>query len=146
VKGDRWGTRPPSLLAAFCVGAGLLLLVPLDTRWSPVDVAWRLGIIGLGMGLFAGPNQSAIMGFAPRQVMGTVSGLSGLGRNLGFALGPALATIIWTASGSGLGGIRAGLLLLLAVTGCGALVVAFVRSGPHRITAPPAVVPVASSD
>src|SRR5215469_6643908 len=96
---DRWGTRPLSLLAALCVGAGLLLLVPLDTRWSLADVAWRLGLLGLGMGLFSGPNQSAIMGFAPRQAMGTVSGLSGLGRNLGFALGPALATIVWTVSG-----------------------------------------------
>ena len=143
---DRWGTRPLSLLAALFVGGGLLLLVPLDTRWSLADVAWRLGLLGLGMGLFAGPNQSAIMGFAPRQVMGTVSGLSGLGRNLGFALGPALATIVWTASGLGLGGIRAGLLLLLALAGCGALEVAFVRSAPHRITAPPAVAPVAAQE
>lgn len=141
---DRWGTRPLTLLAALCVGVGLLSLLPLDTRWSPVDVAWRLGLLGLGMGLFAGPNQSAIMGFAPRHVMGTVSGLSGLGRNLGFALGPALATIVWTVSGTGLGGIRAGLLLLLAVTGCGALVVAFVRSAPHQITARPTEAPVAA--
>ncbi len=115
--------------------------MPLDTGWSLADVAWRLGLLGLGMGLFAGPNQSAIMGFAPRQVMGTVSGLSGLGRNLGFALGPALATIVWTVSGSSLGGLRAGLLLLLAFTGCGAMVVASVRSAPHRITAPPTVAP-----
>ncbi len=139
---DRWGTRPLCLLAALCVGVGLLLLVPLDTRWSLADVAWRLGLLGLGLGLFAGPNQSAIMGFAPRQVMGTVSGLSGLGRNLGFALGPALVTIIWAASGSGLGGIRAGLLLLLAVTGCGAVLAAFVRSAPHRSVAPPTMAPM----
>jgi MFS family permease len=101
---DRWGTRPVSLLAALCVGAGLLLLVPLDTWWSLADVAWRIGLLGLGMGLFAGPNQSAIMGFAPRQVMGTVSGFTGLGRNLGFALVPSLATIVWTVSGTGLSG------------------------------------------
>jgi len=143
---DRWGTRPLSLLAALCVGGGLFFLVPLDTRWSLADVAWRLGLLGLGMGLFAGPNQSAIMGFAPRQVMGTVSGLSGLGRNLGFALGPALATIVWTVSGSGLEGLRAGLLLLLAVTGCGAMVVASVRSVPHRITAPPTVAPMTAQE
>jgi MFS family permease len=144
---DRWGTRPLSLLAALCVGAGLLLLVPLDTRWSLVDVAWRLGLLGLGMGLFAGPNQSAIMGFAPRQVMGTVSGLSGLGRNLGFALGPALATIVWTVSGSGLGGLRAGLLLLLAVTCVGALLLVLVRSAPQRISAgAPGAAPVAPQE
>ncbi|HEX6551488.1 MAG TPA: MFS transporter [Ktedonobacteraceae bacterium] len=143
---DRWGTRPLSLLAALCVGAGLLSLLPLDTGWSPLDVAWRLGLLGLGMGLFSGPNQSAIMGFAPRQVMGTVSGLSGLGRNLGFALGPALATIVWTLSGSGLLGIRAGLLLLLALTGCGALLVASVRSAPHRVVAPSTVAPVAARE
>ena len=132
---DRWGTRPLSLLAALCVGAGLLLLVPLDPRWSLADVAWRLGLLGLGLGLFAGPNQSATMGFASRQVMGTVSGLSGLGRNLGFALGPALATIVWTASGSGLSGLRAGLVLLVAVAGGGALCAALVRSAPRRSSA-----------
>jgi hypothetical protein len=87
------------------------------------------------MGLFAVPNQSATMGFAPRQMMGTVSGLSGLGRNLGFALGPALATIVWTISGSGLSGLRAGLVLMVAVTGCGALSAALVRSAPRRSSA-----------
>jgi MFS family permease len=139
---DRWGTRPLSLLAGLCVGAGLLLLLPLDTGWSLADVAWRLGLIGLGMGLFSGPNQSAIMGFAPRHVMGTVSGLSGLGRNLGFALGPALATIAWTVGGSGITGIRTGLLLLLTITACGTLVVASVRSAPHRNAASPTAAPV----
>lgn len=143
---DRWGTRPLSLLAALCVGGGLLLLVPLDTGWSLADVAWRLGLLGLGMGLFSGPNQSAIMAFAPRQLMGTVSGLSGLGRNLGFALGPALATIAWTFSGSGLGGIRAGLILLLAITVCGALVVTSVRSASHPAAASPTVAPVTTQE
>jgi hypothetical protein len=98
------------------------------------------------MGLFAGPNQSAIMGFAPRQVMGTVSGFSGLGRNLCFALGPALATIVWTVSGSGLSGIRAGLILLLAIVGCGVLVVASVRSAPLRNTALPTLTPVTAQE
>lgn len=70
--------------------------------------------------------------------LGAVVG-PGLGRNLGFALGPALATIIWIVCGSG--GIRAG--LLLAVTGCGALLVAIVRSTPHRITSLPARAPKA---
>lgn len=69
-----------------------------------------------------------------------------LGRTLGFAQGAALATIVWTVSGSGLGGIRAGLLLLLAITGCGALVVAFVRSAPHRNTAPSTVAPVTAQE
>jgi hypothetical protein len=69
---------------------------------------------------------------APRHVMGTVSSLSGLGRNLGFALGPALATIVWTVSGSDLGGIRAGLVLMVAVTAVGALTAALVRSAPQE--------------
>lgn len=100
-----------------------------------------------GLGLFAGPNQSAIMSFAPRQVMGTVSGLSGLGRNLGEAQGPALATIVWTVSGSGLSEIRAGLVLMVAVTGLGALSATLVRSTPHRISAgAPEAVQVASQE
>lgn len=118
---DRWGSRRMSVFAAIVVLGGLLLLAPLSPAWSLPDVAWRLGVLGLGLGLFTGPNQSALMRATPHQLMGTASGLAGLGRNLGFALGPALATILWTAGGAGVGGLRAAMLAAVALAGAGAL-------------------------
>jgi MFS transporter, DHA2 family, multidrug resistance protein len=32
--------------------ASLVLVLPLGAGWRPVDLAWRLALAGLGMGLF----------------------------------------------------------------------------------------------
>ena len=112
---DRWGTRPASLLGTVWITGSLVLLLPLSAEWSSVDVAWRLGLIGIGVGLFTGPVQTALMSAAPAHLMGTAGALSGLARSLGFALGPALASAVWAYAGSGVGGMRASLYAMLAV-------------------------------
>jgi MFS family permease len=93
---DRFGTKLPAALGAGLILAGGLLLLPLSTAWGPLDFALRFAMIGLGSGLLAGPNQAAIMAATPRSLMGTAGGLSGLARTLGFALGPALAAVLWS--------------------------------------------------
>lgn len=132
---DRWDNRPTALLGALWGAIGLLFLLPLDPDWHPGDVVWRLGVIGLGMGLFAGPNQSAIMGSAPARLAGTAGALSGLARNLGFAFGPALATAVWAAGGSGLRGMRISLGITLVVSVMAAVAAAMVRSAPGGVHA-----------
>ncbi len=112
---DRWGTHPASLLGALWITGSLVLLLPLSAEWSSVDVAWRLGLVGIGAGLFTGPIQTALMSAAPAHLMGTAGALSGLARSLGFALGPALASAVWACAGSGVGGMRASLYVMLAV-------------------------------
>ena len=112
---DRWGTHPASLLGAVWITGSLVLLLPLSAEWSSVDVAWRLGLVGIGAGLFTGPIQTALMSAAPAPLMGTAGALSGLARSLGFALGPALASAVWAGAGSGVGGMRASLYAMLAV-------------------------------
>jgi hypothetical protein len=67
-------------------------------------LAWRLALLGVGIGLFAGPVGSTLMAATPYALMGAASGTTGLARNLGFALGPALATAIWASSGYTLAG------------------------------------------
>jgi DHA2 family multidrug resistance protein-like MFS transporter len=93
---DRIGTRIPTTLGLVVIIAGGLLLLPLQPDWTRSDIVWRLAVIGIGSGLLAGPNMTAIMTAAPFNLMATVSGLSGLARTLGFALGPALATVLWS--------------------------------------------------
>lgn len=125
---DRYGARPVAVAGAALTAAGLLLLVPLGDGWSPLDVAWRLALAGVGMGLNGGPTQALVMSAAPPDRAATAGSTVQFARSLGFALGPALATAAWGLSGPG-AGVRAGLALaataaclavpLLALTGRG---------------------------
>jgi EmrB/QacA subfamily drug resistance transporter len=92
---DRVGPRAAATVGGVLILAGGLLLVPLDPRWNGPEVTWRLALLGLGSGFFAGPNLSAIMTATPRSLIGTVSAVSALGRTLGFTLGPAIAVGLW---------------------------------------------------
>ncbi|WP_369354922.1 MFS transporter [Streptomyces sp. cg2] len=107
---DRYGPRPVAVTGAAVTATGLLLLVPLGDGWSPLEVAWRLALAGVGMGLNGGPTQALVMGAAPRDRTATVGSTMQLARTLGFTLGPALATAAWGLIGPGQG-VRAGLAL-----------------------------------
>ncbi|MGW3724095.1 MFS transporter [Streptomyces sp. NPDC000851] len=107
---DRYSPRRVAVFGACLTALGLLLLVPLGDGWSPPDVAWRLALAGVGMGLNGGPTQALVMGAAPPGRAATVGSALQLARSLGFTLGPALATAAWGLAGSA-GGARAGLAL-----------------------------------
>ncbi|MFI1104981.1 MFS transporter [Streptomyces melanogenes] len=112
---DRYGARRIATAGAVLTAVGLLLLVPLGDGWSAPDVAWRLALAGLGMGLNGGPTQALVMGAALPERAATVGSAVQLARSLGFTLGPALATAAWgLAAGEG---VRAG-LALAAVAAC----------------------------
>ncbi|MFT9472618.1 MFS transporter [Streptomyces sp. 11-1-2] len=113
---DRYGARPVAVTGAALTAGGLLLLVPLGDGWSPPDVAWRLVLAGLGMGLNGGPAQALVMGAAPPGRAATVGSTVQLARSLGFTLGPALATAAWGPAGQD-DGVRAG-LVLAALAAC----------------------------
>ncbi|MFC5218277.1 MFS transporter [Streptomyces coerulescens] len=110
---DRYGLRPLAVTGAALTAVGLLLLIPLGDGWSPPDVAWRLALAGLGMGLNGGPTQALVMAAAPPERTATVGSTVQVARSLGFTLGPALATAAWTLTWSG-AGARAGLILAAA--------------------------------
>jgi MFS family permease len=83
---DRYGQRPFAtaglLLAAFCF-TGLILL--------PVDFSfWVFALLifgnGVGSGLFASPNTSAIMSAVPARHRGSASGMRSTFQNSGMAL------------------------------------------------------------
>ncbi|MEV6997125.1 MFS transporter [Streptomyces sp. NPDC093982] len=115
---DRYGLRRVAVTGASLTAAGLLLLIPLGDAWSPPEVAWRLALAGVGMGLNGGPTQALVMGAAPAERTATVGSTVQVARGLGFTLGPALATAAWALAGPGPGdGARAG-LALAAVAAC----------------------------
>ncbi|WP_345438815.1 MFS transporter [Actinoallomurus vinaceus] len=112
--GDRWSASRTARAGVLITAVGTSLLVPLGTDWHPADVGWRLAIAGIGTGVFAGPNFALVMSNAPDALGGTAGAAQSLARQLGFSLGPALATTAWALSGYRLGGMRAGMAVAAA--------------------------------
>jgi MFS family permease len=120
---DRWGGRRLTLLGGVVIAAAAACLAPLDTTWAPLDVGWRLMLLGVGAALFVGPNLIVLMQGAEPTRRATLGGLSALMRTLGFALGPAIATAAWGTTGelrSGvLAGVAAAVLAVAVMRRCG---------------------------
>ncbi|WP_337191979.1 MFS transporter [Streptomyces sp. HUCO-GS316] len=110
---DRYGARPVAGAGAALTAAGLLLLLPLGEGWAPWELAWRLALAGVGMGLNGGPTQALVMSAAPVDRLATVGSTVQLARSLGFTLGPALATAVWGLAGPD-NGVHAGIALAAA--------------------------------
>lgn len=95
---DRLGTRLLCGLGLVLVAVGLLLLRSLSIDSQVKEIVVILGVVGLGMGLFVIPNQSAILGAVSHQRLGTASAMIGLLRQLGMSIGLALAGSVFASS------------------------------------------------
>jgi EmrB/QacA subfamily drug resistance transporter len=107
---DRIGSRwlASTGLAIACLG--LVLISQLNAQSSIWDIVWRLFLTGVGQALFQSPNNSALMGAAPRNRQGVASGFLSTGRVMGQSISVALAGAIF----AGLGGSLAGEILIEA--------------------------------
>ncbi len=112
---DRIGTRwlAASGLAIACLG--LVFISQLQADSSVGDIAWRLVVTGFGQALFQSPNNSALMGSAPRAEQGVASGFLATGRVIGQSTSVALAGAIFTSLGGAIAGAQ----------------LAALREGPH---------------
>lgn len=90
---DRIGARVLTTLGLAITAAGLAALASVRTT-----MAWPLpaglALVGLGQGLFAAPNASALLSLVPAAQLGIASGLQGTTRNLGLSTGAALVTAV----------------------------------------------------
>lgn len=93
---DKIGYRIPATIGMFLTAAGVLLLRTLQPGSPPSTVVPHLALIGLGVGLFTSPNNSALMGAAPGNRRGVAGAILAAARNMGFAIGTALAGLIYT--------------------------------------------------
>ncbi len=93
---DRIGTRLPATLGMGVLALGLFVLARLGPQSSTTHVAVGLALAGLGTGLFTSPNNSALMGAAPRARQGIAAGILATARNVGMVLGVGLAGAILT--------------------------------------------------
>ena len=91
---DRIGTRGLAFAGMVICVLSLYFLSELKANSSAFDAMWRLGVFGLGMGIFQSPNNSTVMGNVPREQLGISSGVLAAMRNVGMAIGIAIAGAI----------------------------------------------------
>lgn len=94
---DRYGAKPFILIGSVLLFIGsLLLTLVAQSHTSELNLAWRLLLIGSGIGLFTGPNQTLLMSVGERETMGVASALSNLAGRLGSVCGPLVVGLTWT--------------------------------------------------
>jgi DHA2 family multidrug resistance protein-like MFS transporter len=94
---DRYGAKPFILIGSGLLLVGsLVLTLVVQAHTSVLDLAWRLLLIGIGIGLFTGPNQTLLMSVGAKETMGAASALSNLGSRLASVCGPLVVGFSWT--------------------------------------------------
>jgi EmrB/QacA subfamily drug resistance transporter len=93
---DKVGARPLTILGMAILAAGLLYMSQLGSGSSHIQIISGLAVVGLGTGIFISPNNSALMGSAPRHRQGIAAGILATARNMGMALGVGISGAIFT--------------------------------------------------
>src|SRR5579883_228023 len=101
---DRIGTRWLAAAGLTIACIGLILISQLNAQSSVGDIIWRLVVTGLGQALFQSPNNSALMGSAPRDRQGVAAGFLATGRVMGQTVSVALAGAVFTSMGGAVAG------------------------------------------
>lgn len=95
---DRIGSRPVTVAGLTLLFAGYVggtFLLGIDT---PVPVFVLVGaVIGVGVGVFQSPNNSAILGSVPPNRLGVTSGMLTINRLTGQIAGVAVIGTVWAA-------------------------------------------------
>ncbi|OBK95576.1 MFS transporter [Mycobacterium asiaticum] len=94
----RLGLRVVVFASMVLVSIGFLCMCTLTADSSYLQICWPLMIISTGFGLCTAPTTSAIMGAAPDEKQGVASAVNDATREVGGALGIALAGSILAGS------------------------------------------------
>jgi EmrB/QacA subfamily drug resistance transporter len=93
---DSIGSRIPGITGMGVLAVGLFLLSRSSDSTPLSYIVLSLFVTGLGIGVFISPNNSALMGSAPRHRQGIAAGMLATARNVGMVLGVGLAGAIYT--------------------------------------------------
>jgi EmrB/QacA subfamily drug resistance transporter len=94
---DRFGARWLGVAGLALTALALFSFSTLTTSSTQLDVILRLLLMGAGFGLFQSPNNSLIMGSAPRSALGVAGSLLAVMRTLGQTAGVAVAGAVWAS-------------------------------------------------
>jgi len=95
ILSDRIGSRKITIIGLMVMLIGFLASSTLDQNTTVIGYALRICLVGAGIGIFISPNNSAIMGAAPRHQLGIVSGMMAQSRTLGQTVGVAVIGAVW---------------------------------------------------
>ncbi len=93
---DKYGFRLLTVLGLSILSFGYMNLSRFSTQTTWLEFVILYLPIGIGMGLFQSPNNSAILSNAASNRLGVVSGLLAITRTLGQTSGIALISALWT--------------------------------------------------
>jgi EmrB/QacA subfamily drug resistance transporter len=136
---DRIGSRLLTTIGMSVIALTMVLIAMLTANSTAIDIYVRLALLGVGMGIFASPNNNAIMSSVPRERMGMGSGMIATIRNTGMSLGIAFSGAFLAASCGLLGtqgssticvGGMQDLYLVSALICVLGVILAFSRGGP----------------
>jgi hypothetical protein len=85
------------VLGLFVLLIGFLAVSTLSVETTAFGYVLRFLPIGIGIGVFQSPNNSAVMGAVPRTRLGVVSGLLSITRTLGQITGIAVLGALWAS-------------------------------------------------
>lgn len=91
---DKYSPAILGLLGLLFFATGLALVGLLPPNPGVADICWRMGICGIGFGLFQAPNNRMMITSTPRARSGAASGMLGTARLLGQSLGAALVALM----------------------------------------------------
>lgn len=78
---------------------GLLCATLLGADPSPLDIAWRMALCGIGYGLFQSPNNRAIQNSAPRERSGGPQAIQSVARVFGQTTGAVIVATVFALDG-----------------------------------------------
>lgn len=102
---DRIGPRPVLVFGLATMVAAYLGLSTLDTDTSTLGYILLSLPVGLGIGIFQSPNNSAVMGAVPPNRLGVTSGMLTITRITGQITGIAVLATVWSARVGAAGGV-----------------------------------------
>lgn len=102
---DRWGAHRLTVSGMLLTALGMWWLSRLGESVTGWPLAGALVMVGVGQGLFAVPNASALLSLVPAESLGLASGLQGTMRSLGIASGVAVTGALLTARYHAMAGV-----------------------------------------
>ncbi|HUJ18211.1 MAG TPA: MFS transporter [Nitrospirota bacterium] len=93
---DKYGSRIMTASGMMVSALACFALLFLGVRSHFILLIGELVLLGVGMGMFTPPNNSAIMGAAPREKLGLAGGVLNMMRSLGLIFGVDISGLIFT--------------------------------------------------
>jgi MFS family permease len=92
---DLWTARHSAMCGLGVLASGLTVIALTDGTGGPSGFLWGIALAGAGAGCFSGSNQALAMSMAAPEEAASTGASTSVARQLGFALGPAIATTVW---------------------------------------------------